>query len=541
MRGFVQGSLWALVVGSAGLTVASLASEQPQPFAAGPASPQMTTPELATVEVAPSVALPSTVEDTPVFVPAAPLEPTTETAEAAPQVSTAPATPPETVEVATAMDTPQEAAEPQMSSAVDAPLVPSETTTLPDTSAEAAVAVDETPAPQAEEVIAQESVVVEITPQESDAVVEPDEAADAPLIEILDTPAETSNDLIVSTDPALTDEPVEEVADSTEPAVEADSNDAVIADDVTEDPEVAQDALPAVVAAEPEQTTQDPAVETPTPTPAAVAPEVAEDAAEAEALPQTNTGVRINRPTEDTAEETAADVVVTEDMQADVPALARYAAEVENPDDLPLISIILLDEGAAEGPSAIADMGFVPTVAVDALSPEASDMVTAYRAAGVEVAMQISLPSGAQPTDVEVAFEAAFGIVPEAAMFFSDGTGVMQGNRGVTAQVMEILAASGHGFVTIQRGLGNAARAAAQEGVPAATILRDLDGADEDPRAITRALDQAAFRARQSGGAVLMGRVTPETIAVLRDWAAALDPAELLIAPVSAVLLDLQE
>jgi polysaccharide deacetylase 2 family uncharacterized protein YibQ len=137
---------------------------------------------------------------------------------------------------------------------------------------------------------------------------------------------------------------------------------------------------------------------------------------------------------------------------------------------------------------------------------------------------------------VEVAFEAAFQFLPEAAMLFSLGTGAIE-DRAVMGQVMQILAADGLGFVTVQRGLSDATRAAEQAGVPAATILRDLDGENEDSGAIARALDQAAFRARQTGDVVILGRLTPSTVTALREWTAALDQTSLSIAPVSAILL----
>ena len=44
-------------------------------------------------------------------------------------------------------------------------------------------------------------------------------------------------------------------------------------------------------------------------------------------------------------------------------------------------------------------------------------------------------------------------------------------------------------------------------------------------------------RARQTGEAVLIGRVNPDTLEALRGWAADIDRDTLAIAPVSAVLL----
>lgn len=532
MRGFIQGSLWALVVGGTGLSIASLVNEQPQ-FASGPPTPQLVAPELGAVEMAPEVSLSITPQDTPVFAPAVPLEPAAEAAGTTPDVATESATLPETADLETAMEAPTEQPEPELSSEADTPIAASDGTVLPDAS----------PAPEAtpQEQTPVNSVVVEVTPQEDAGAAEDasEETADAPLIVIHDSPIEGTNDIVVTEDPdavdAEADTEASDTIEATAPAQEEASG--VVADAVTDAPEPNVTEAPAdePVQQEPEQ----PAEETTTAQPVVITPTVDDpevvQSEEPAALPQTNTGVRVNRPTEATTEDD--ETVVEEEAPDDRPALERYAAVFENPDNLPVISVILLDEGAVDGPDTVADLGFLPTVVVNALSANAEDTVAAYRAAGLEVAMQIALPSGSQPTDIEIAFQAAFDMMPETAMFFSNGTGVVQDNRNVTTQVMEILAADGRGFVTVQRGLGNAVRAAEQEGVAAATVLRDLDGVGEDQRAITRALDQAAFRARQSGGAILMGRVTPETLGALRDWAATIDPETLLIAPVSAVLL----
>ncbi|WP_373456694.1 divergent polysaccharide deacetylase family protein [Loktanella sp. Alg231-35] len=268
------------------------------------------------------------------------------------------------------------------------------------------------------------------------------------------------------------------------------------------------------------------------------------ETAEAAAAPARSGPVRVNRigvaPSAPAGEEAA--VVATESPAEDIPALRQFAVEFENPEGLPLLSLVLVDDGAVpDAADKFAALGFAPTVVIDALAADASDKMAEYRAAGVEVAMQISLPDGAQPTDVEIAFAAAFDILPETVLVFSDGTGFLQSDRNLTAQAMAVLAAEGRGFVAVQRGLGSAVRDAADAGVPAAAVERQIDGNGAQQNAIVRALDQAAFRARQSGGAVLAGSVTPETLAALQEWAATVDRDQLLIAPASALLLSQTE
>ena len=50
----------------------------------------------------------------------------------------------------------------------------------------------------------------------------------------------------------------------------------------------------------------------------------------------------------------------------------------------------------------------------------------------------------------------------------------------------------------------------AGDGVAAATLFRDFDKDGQDARVIRRFLDQAAFRARQDGSVVMLGRVRAE-------------------------------
>jgi polysaccharide deacetylase 2 family uncharacterized protein YibQ len=447
--------------------------------------------------------------------------------ENAPTVQSEPATPPQASDVTALFETPVDVAEPVVSRAVDTPVAPSVGTEAPLAPSDAdAVVIDTQPAAPVSVDVAEAEPVLEVEPETVEAVeVEADQeiAPEAPVEEA------SVADVV---EPA-TEAPTQDVLATDEPVEAAPEEEVVTAEVVTEVPVEEEDvaAAPAPATVEPDVAPQTPAA-------------VVEQTQEATALPTVNTGVRVNRPGTDPTETAGQDAVVVEAEPTpdDAPALSRYAALFENPDDLPMISIILVDEGTMpDAASAISDLGFLPTVAVNALANDAASQMTAYRSAGIEVALQTSLPDGARPTDVEVAFEAAFGILPEAAMLFSDGTGVLQDDRSVTSQVMEILAADGRGFVTVQRGLGNAVRAAEQANVLAATIIRDLDGEGEDQAAIARALDQAAFRARQSGGAILMGRVTPATLDALRAWAGNLDASQLAIAPVSAILLDQAE
>lgn len=482
MRGFIQGGLWGLILGGAGLSLASLVTERPD-FATGPTAPQLVVPEPDSVESRPAPALQAGSDAAPTFAPATSLSEVSDVAEATPEVSIAPPAPPRPSDVA-ALEDPEQTSDADVSSNIDAPAAPRMETALIE------------PAPEGD--------VPDIDTRNAPALSREDEPVEAPTVAETAEP-ETSG--------------IEETQSPTTGENAATQTTSVLADTP-----VVTTEEPAANAAQP--MTEGDAVQT-------------EQVTVAQALPQTTTAVRINRPGA-TQEDPQADVVDTPAADAlpdDAPALLRHAVTFADTGAPAKISVMLLDSGEMQdAASAVADIGFIPTVTVNALSPASADLAQTYRAAGIEVAIQAALPDGAQPSDVEVAFAAALGSLPDVAMLFSDGTGAMQ-DRAVTEQVMQILAADGYGFVTVQRGLSNAARVAEQGGVSAATILRDIDGEGEDRRTIARALDQAAFRARQTGEAVLLGRVKPDTLAALRAWAADLDQDALVIAPVSAILL----
>ena len=113
-----------------------------------------------------------------------------------------------------------------------------------------------------------------------------------------------------------------------------------------------------------------------------------------------------------------------------------------------------------------------------------------------------------------------------------------QGQSGQSPgeQAMEGLAEDGRGLVTVSKGLNTALRAAEQANVPAGVIFRDLDSEGQDARVIRRFLDQAAFRARQESGVLLLARVRPNTISALVLWGTANRAGQVAVAPVSAVL-----
>ncbi|EAR50972.1 hypothetical protein OG2516_03188 [Oceanicola granulosus HTCC2516] len=229
-------------------------------------------------------------------------------------------------------------------------------------------------------------------------------------------------------------------------------------------------------------------------------------------------------------------VTETPEPEADATALEAYAAPYE-PDGRPMMSIILLDDGALPGAAAaLAGLPVAVTVAVDPAHADAAALAATYRAQGFEVGVLARVPPGATPQDVEVAMEVAFSAVPEAVILFDAGGDGLQGNRAALEQTTAALAADGRGLVAYAEGLNSGVRAAERAGVPAIEVYRDLDGDGQEARVIRRFLEQAAFRARQESGVVVMARVRPDTISALNLWGTAQREGQVAVAPVSALL-----
>jgi len=255
----------------------------------------------------------------------------------------------------------------------------------------------------------------------------------------------------------------------------------------------------------------------------------------APSMPAGDSAVKVNRIA--SAAPTVPETVEEVALPDDTPAIVRFAAAFENPENKPLMSVILLDDGLMGGTvSALKSLPFPVTVVLDPSTPDAAKKLQDYRDAGIEVGVRSSLPAGATSSDVEVAFEATFSALPETVMLFDNGNGGLQNDRAVIEQALSDLKATGRGFVSVSSGLNAAFRAAKKANVPAGVIYRDLDGEGQDARVIRRFMDQAAFRARQESGVILLARIRPDTISALQLWGTANRSGQVALAPVSAIL-----
>ncbi len=219
------------------------------------------------------------------------------------------------------------------------------------------------------------------------------------------------------------------------------------------------------------------------------------------------------------------------------PAIEAHAEPFTWNGSAPLMSVILFDRPDARlDPAQLAGFPVPLTVALNPLAPDAATAMAAYRAAGVEVATLAPLPEGATPADVEVAFQTYLATMTQAVAVLDSPEAQFQENRPRAAQIAEILAASGHGLITYDRGLNAALQLATQEGVPASTVLRAFDDGARDVGAMKRFLDDAAFRAGQEGAVIVTGVSRPEVLTALSEWVLGTRAAGVTLAPVSGLL-----
>ena len=219
------------------------------------------------------------------------------------------------------------------------------------------------------------------------------------------------------------------------------------------------------------------------------------------------------------------------------PALQAFASDFDNPAGTPVLSVVLIQTGSEPLSSDIlASLPEHISFAIDAGDPAAASLAQAYRTAGREVVMIPSLPQGATPQDVEQALRVNFDTVPEAVALMDISGESFQTDRAAVQQVVDVVAASGHGLITFPRGLNAAHQQAQRVGVPTGLIFRSLDGDNETQEQIRRTMDRAAFRARQNDGVILVGTTADLTLAAIVEWALGNRATSVAIAPVSAAL-----
>lgn len=398
-----------------------------------------------------------------------------------------------------------------------------------------------------------EEATEESAPAEREVVAEIEAPAELEVASELEMPAEpdapAEQEVLAEAEPEETKpatENTEEVVDKAEAPAEAEQFSAIPEADLpeptdaeTDAPEIAAVAPPPLVQAtddtEAEETTDE--TTEAEETQRVARPGIGKPAA---ITSERDTGVAVNRlPTAitDADESEAAGPVAPEDA----PPIDRFAAEFENAEDKPVMSIILIDSGSdlsgqQIGIAALRSFPYPLSFAVDVRLPDATERMDTYRSEGFEVLAMIGLPEGATPSDAEVAFADTIRRMPEVVGLLENAEKGVQPSRATSDQVIAILAQSGHGLVTQNAGLNTMIKLAVKQGVPAAPIFRDFDSKDQSPSVIRRFLDQAAFRAGQEGAVIMLGRMRPDTVSALLLWGLQDRAGQVALAPVSAVL-----
>lgn len=219
-----------------------------------------------------------------------------------------------------------------------------------------------------------------------------------------------------------------------------------------------------------------------------------------------------------------------------IPWIEAFAAPFSNPDAKPLMSIVLINAKPRPTPRQLAEFPFPVTFAVDPAQPDAGEAMALYRRAGFEVAMLVTLPAEMTAKDAEVNFEIYKRVLPEAVALMDAKDSAAQTNRALLGEVMAILKDSGMGLVSYPQGLNTALQIAQRQGVPAQPVFRSFDSNGETPVVMRRFLDQAAFRAGQENGVIVVGHARAQTIQTLVEWGVQGRATTVALAPLSAVL-----
>lgn len=213
-----------------------------------------------------------------------------------------------------------------------------------------------------------------------------------------------------------------------------------------------------------------------------------------------------------------------------------YAEPFDNPENKPLMAIVLMDDAKGLGAEALQDFPYPLSFAIDPTDPLAKEKMARYRKSGFEVVLLADLPAAATAQDAEVSLSVWVDALPETVAILEGTKSGIQGNRELSGQVSAILGDTGRGLITQDNGLNTVQKLAVRAGVPAAVVFRDFDGAGQTPTIMRRFLDQAAFRAGQEGAVIMLGRVRPDTVSALLLWGLQDRVSRVALAPVSAVL-----
>lgn len=218
----------------------------------------------------------------------------------------------------------------------------------------------------------------------------------------------------------------------------------------------------------------------------------------------------------------------------DMPAYQEYGAADIPVDGKPMLSIILVEDAQrALRPETLEGLAFPVSIAIDPAGPDVFEHGVTYLSAGFDVIAHGGFVTTPSAQDIATGIEGISQDMPYVIGFLEETTGAFQGNRGVLKQLTQSSVALGQGLIVHNKGLNPILGVAEKTGVPALVITADIDGAGQNISAIRRQLDGAAFKARQKGSAVVIGRLQPDTVTALLQWALQSRAQTVAIVPVS--------
>ncbi|MDG1738296.1 MAG: divergent polysaccharide deacetylase family protein [Paracoccaceae bacterium] len=217
-------------------------------------------------------------------------------------------------------------------------------------------------------------------------------------------------------------------------------------------------------------------------------------------------------------------------------ALQEPMTEPEAIDDRPLMAIILIDTGEYNiGPEALASFPYPISFAIDPLRDDALEAAERYRSKGFELLVTADLPESGDASLAEIALAPTIESIPGAVGFLEGTNGGLQGNMELAEAVLKMVEDTGNGLVLRSKGLNAAQQQADGRDLPVATLFRDFDASGQNASVIRRFLDQAAFKARQEGSVVMVGRLRPATISALLLWGLQDRATSVALTPVSTI------
>lgn len=232
-------------------------------------------------------------------------------------------------------------------------------------------------------------------------------------------------------------------------------------------------------------------------------------------------------------------IVAASSLQAGT-ALESNAAIFNGDVSKPLMGIVLIDTGEVESlRSGLTALSAPITFGIGADLANSAVVAKGYRDAGFEVVSVIPDGSFQPGMPLELVPEvllSAMRAVPSATSVVDSINGVVPKDRDVMQVALQSLKLTGHGLLTHSADGDNAVpQFADQAGVRSDVISRVID-AEPGAENISATLEQAVQDARRTGGVIVVGRMSQETVTTLFQWLLGADPRDVTIAPVSVVL-----